>query len=266
MPPPPRQLLESRGTLGGTLPVVLVHGNPETVAIWDEMRTHLDREDVVALSPPGFGAPVPAGFEATTDGYLAWLVEQVEAIDGPVDLVGHDWGGGHVLRLACERPDLVRSWTSDIGGCFDPEYVWHDMAQLWQTAGAGEEAVAQMATTPAADRAARYEGLGMTAAAALSLAEAGGEEMGRCILSLYRSAAQPAMSELGEQLSQAAAKPGLVIIPTEDGFTGGEVLARRSAERAGATVALLEGRGHWWMCEDPAQGAQVLNNFFAGLD
>ena len=31
------------------MPVVLVHGNPETDAIWDELRTHLGRDDVIAL-------------------------------------------------------------------------------------------------------------------------------------------------------------------------------------------------------------------------
>lgn len=248
------------------MPVVLVHGNPETAAIWDELRTHMGRDDVIALSPPGFGAPVPDGFEATSDGYLAWLVGEVGAIDGPVDLVGHDWGGGHVIRLACTRPDLIRSWTSDIAGCFDPEYVWHDAAQAWQTADVGEAAVAGMAAVPPADRATMFQGLGMSPAVARSVAEAVGEEMGRCILSLYRSAAQPAMSKLGAELPKAAAKPGLVIIATEDPYTGGEVLARRSAERAGATVAVLQGRGHWWMCEDPEQGAQVLNGFLSRLD
>ena len=54
--------------------LVLVHGNPETAAIWDPLRAELGRDDVVALSPPGFGAPVPDGFGATSDDYLAWLV------------------------------------------------------------------------------------------------------------------------------------------------------------------------------------------------
>jgi pimeloyl-ACP methyl ester carboxylesterase len=247
------------------MPVVLVHGNPETEAIWDELRTHLGREDVIALSPPGFGAPVPDGFEATSDGYLAWLIEELEAIDGPIDVVGHDWGGGHVMRLAMERPDLIRSWSMDIAGCFDPEYVWHDAAQGWQTPDVGEDAVAGMAGAPVEARTAQFEGLGMSPAVAKNVAEAVDETMGRCILSLYRSAAQPALAEIGKELGKAKAKPGLVIIATEDHYTGGEVLARRSAERAGATVAMLEGRGHWWMCEDPKQGAEMLNGFLAGI-
>ena len=57
---------------------------------------------------------------ATSDDYLAWLVGELEAIDGPIDLVGHDWGGGHVQRLAATRPDLIRSWVTDIAGCRRP--------------------------------------------------------------------------------------------------------------------------------------------------
>jgi pimeloyl-ACP methyl ester carboxylesterase len=243
------------------MPVVLVHGNPETEAIWNDLRPHLARKDVVTLSPPGFGAPVPDGFGATSDDYLAWLVNEVEALEAPVDLVGHDWGGGHVARLACARPELIRSWTIDIAGCFDPDYTWHDRAQVWQTPQAGEADVAGMAAAPLADRAERFQRLGMTAEIAGQVAAAVNEVMGRCILALYRSARQPAMTEWGKALPAAKARPGLVIIATEDHYTGGEVLARRSAERAGAQVAVLEGLGHWWMCQDPKRGAAVLNEF-----
>ena len=245
------------------MPVVFVHGNPETSAIWDELRKHLDSDDVVTLSPPGFGAPVPDGFDTTSDGYLAWLVGELEAMDGPIDLVGHDWGGGHVMRLAMSRPDLLRSWIMDIAGCFDPAYVWHDMAQAWQTPDVGEQAVAEMAAAPVEERAAQFQTLGMSPEVAMNVAEGVNEAMGDCILGLYRSAAQPAMSELGKDLGNARVKPGLVIIATEDHYTGGEQLARRSAERAGAHVAVLEGRGHWWMCEDPKQGADTINGFLA---
>jgi pimeloyl-ACP methyl ester carboxylesterase len=137
--------------------IVFVHGNPETDAIWDAMREQLGRDDVVALSPPGVGAPVPEGFGATSEEYRDWLEDELAKIPGPIDLVGHDWGGGHVMRIAIERPDLIRSWCTDIGGCFDPEYVWHDMAQVWQTEGAGEAAVAQMVGAPVEMRAAQVE-------------------------------------------------------------------------------------------------------------
>jgi pimeloyl-ACP methyl ester carboxylesterase len=244
---------------------VFVHGNPETAAIWGPLFAALDRDDVVALSPPGFGAPVPDGFGGTADEYAGWLEGELEALGAPVDLVGHDWGGGHVVRVAIRRPDLLRSWCTDIAGCFAPDYVWHDAAQLWQTPGAGEAFVENTVATPAADRAGLYESLGMTPEVALSVAEAFDETMGRCILTLYRSAAQPAMATWGEELPAAAARPGLVVVPTEDTYTGGEERARASAARAGAQVEVLDGLGHWWMLQDPQRGAAALARFWGGL-
>jgi len=246
--------------------IVLVHGNPETAAIWDPLRAELGRDDVVALSPPGFGAPAAADFGATADDYVAWLEAELEAIAGPVDLVGHDWGGGHVVRLACRRPDLLRSWCTDIAGCFDPEYVWHDFAQVWQTPGDGEANVEQTLATPVADRAALYESLGMTSEVARQVAQGYDATMGRCILALYRSAAQPAMEAWGQELPAAGQRPGLVVIPADDPFTGGEALARRSATRAGAQIQVLDGLGHWWMVQDPARGARVLADFLSTLE
>ena len=64
---------------------VFVHGNPEVDAIWsllvDELR---DRgiDDIVLLSPPGFGAPVPAGWAGDVAAYRAWLVGELERIGG----------------------------------------------------------------------------------------------------------------------------------------------------------------------------------------
>ncbi len=141
---------------------VLVHGNPETAAIWQPMVAALAHPDVLTLSPPGFGAPVPEGFGATADEYAAWLVSELEKEDAQVDLVGHDWGGGHVVRVGIERPDLIRSWSIDIGGCLAPDYQWHDLAQVWQTPGAGEEAVAGTVSAPVGERASLFESLGMT--------------------------------------------------------------------------------------------------------
>ena len=245
--------------------VVLVQGNPETEAIWDPLRTELGRDDVIALSPPGFGAPVPDGFGATGDEYLDWLARELEQLDGPIDLIGHDWGGGHVVRVAIERPDLIRSWCTDIAGCFNHEYVWHEGAQGWQSPD-GEAIVAGMAATPIADLAGAFAALGMGEAVAEQIAPWVNEAMARCIVPLYRSAAQPVMGQMGDHLGEAAVNPGLVIIASEDHYTGGEGLARQAAERAGAEVVVLEGLGHWWMCEDPGRGAETLRRWLDGLD
>jgi pimeloyl-ACP methyl ester carboxylesterase len=245
--------------------VVLVHGVPETAAVWDllvEELTALGESDVRRLSPPGFGAPVPDGFAATMTGYRDWLIAELETIEGPVDLVGHDWGGGHVLNAAMARPDLMRTWVSDVPGVFDSGYVWHDLAQQWQTSEVGEAVVAGMVGMSVADRNAFLADAGMGPVIGARVAPGVDEAMGRSILTLYRSAAQPAAAKAGEKLEAAAARPGLALLPTDDHFVGDDDMRQRAAARAGARVAVLDGLGHWWMTQNPAHTAELLVDFW----
>ncbi|MFT6432255.1 MAG: pimeloyl-ACP methyl ester carboxylesterase [Candidatus Azotimanducaceae bacterium] len=139
------------------------------------------------------------------------------------------------------------------------------MAQAWQTPNVGEEVVAAMIAAPLADRTAQYAELGMPQDIAAKVAAAGNEEMARCILALYRDTAQPAMRELGSDLSVMREKPGHVIIAELDTYVGTETMARDSAERAGAKVSYLAGVGHWWMLQNPETGAAALNAFWDSL-
>jgi pimeloyl-ACP methyl ester carboxylesterase len=136
---------------------------------------------------------------------------------------------------------------------------------LWQTAGAGEQWVSDTLAQPREDRIALLQSVGVTGDAAATFTDALDEEMGRCILALYRSAAQPAMQEWGRDAEAAADRPGLVLAPADDPFTGGTDMARETAERMGARFERLDGLGHWWMLEDPARGARALEAFWAPL-
>lgn len=246
---------------------IFVHGNPETSVIWEPLLQRLGRSDVETLSPPGFGSALPDGFGATVDDYADWLAGELETRDEPVDLVGHDWGAGHVTRVVLGRPELVRSWAIDLIGCYAPDYVWHDMARVWRTPGEGEKAMADLVGMPDEQRASLYESLGMTPPElAAQVAAATDDTMASCVLALYRSATHPAMVALGDRLTRAAVRPGLVLLPTADPYTGGEERARWGAARAGARMELLPGLGHWWMMQDPAAGARALESFWAGLD
>lgn len=129
----------------------------------------------------------------------------------------------------------------------------------------GEATLAMAVGAPMSMRVEQFQKLGMGAASEAVAAGMNGD-MTRCILALYRSAKQPAMRNWGASLEQASARPGLVIAAEKDAYVGGSVLAKRSAERCGARFVELTGRGHWWMCEDPAEGARVLAEFFASLD
>jgi pimeloyl-ACP methyl ester carboxylesterase len=241
---------------------VLVHGVPETPAVWDGLLAVLDRPDAIALSLPGFDSARPAGFGATMDEYAAWLATQLERFGDPVDLVGHDWGGGFVVRLVSTRPELVRSWVTDAAGIGDVEFEWHDFAKIWQTPQAGEDFWNQQLATPAGERASVFTMFGVPDEPALDLASRINRSMADCILDLYRSAVT-----VGRQWGPdfaAIPAPGLVIIPGEDPFLSA-ASATRAAARAGARTAALDGLGHWWMLQDPARAAVVLREFWATL-
>ncbi len=245
----------------------LIHGVPETPAIWDNLRGALDLPEVVALRLPGFGCALPDGFDATKEAYVEWLAVELErlAAEGgaPVDVLGHDWGGGFVVRIVSTRPDLVRSWVTDAAGMGSGSFEWHALAKIWQTPGAGEEFFAAQAAQPVENVAAVYESLGIPATDAMSLAAGADETMARAILALYRSAV-----DVGEEWTpdfRDIPRPGLVLSASADPF-GAAHRSEAGAERAGARTAVLEGLGHWWMLQSPETVAPVLKEFWASLD
>jgi pimeloyl-ACP methyl ester carboxylesterase len=255
------------GALVSRTPLVLVHGNPESAAIWGPLIGELDRADAVVLSPPGFGVPAPRGFDPSVTAYRDWLAFQLKLFGAPVDLVGHDWGGIHVAVLAMSRPDLVRSWASDALGVFAPDYAWHALAQVWQQEGPGEASVQELWGGDLQQRLAVTSSLGMTGRMAERVAAGMDPEMGRAVLALLRSARQPAMADAGRLLPSAARRPGLAVLAVDDVERASGTLEQHewAARQAGATIARLEGVGHWWPEESPAPVAEALTAFWAGL-
>ncbi|MBU3689269.1 MAG: alpha/beta hydrolase [Acidimicrobiales bacterium mtb01] len=249
--------------------VVLVHGNPETSAIWTPLVEALSARgasDVIRLTPPGFGSRCPEGWSASQVDYRSWLVAEIESIGRPVHIVGHDWGAGHVYGAISVRPELFASWAADCGGLIHPDYEWHDAAQGWQTPDVGEEMVAGLVSLPVADKTAAFAALGMTESIAAEVASWVDDTMGRCILALYRSAAQPAMRELGDRLASRPPGRGAVIVPTADPYPGTPAMAREVASRLGATTIELADRGHWWMIEAPEAAAAALVAFWKEIE
>lgn len=223
--------------------------------LWDDVRAVLLRKDVIAPSMPGFGTPAPAGFQATKEAYLAWLIAEVENVGQPVDIVGHDWGSLLVQRLVSVRPDLVRTWTAG-GAPLDPEYVWHDTAKIWQTPGAGEQLM-QAFTPKAMTGALSAQGLDPEYARAVS--EKIDDTMKTCILALYRSA-----TRIGEDWPPLSAPcpPGLVLWGADDPYCAVD-FGRRLAERTAAKYVPFEGCGHWWPHQRAAEVAALLNEHWA---
>ena len=241
--------------------IVFLHGVPETAVIWDKVRRTITGESV-ALGLPGFGNPRPEGFEATKDAYVDWLLGQLDAIDGPIDLVGHDWGAILTYRVAAAHGDRLRSWAADCGNLVHPDYEWHDFAKVWQTPGEGEAFIeAQDAQSPE-ERAAGFELFGLAPADALEMATGADLTMGRCTLELYRSATPNPYHHWGPWSPTVA--PGLVLHATEDPFSD-EALAAQAAAQLGAGFEPIPGAGHFWPYQQPEAGAAVLEAFWRGL-
>lgn len=247
---------------------VFVHGNPETTEVWDALIVELADQgvdDVVRLSPPGFGAAIPDGFGCTVLEYRDWLIGELEklrkASHDPIDIVGHDWGAGHLYAVAAERGDLLRSWVADCSGIIHPDYVWHETARIWQAPDDGERHIEEYVKLTGADFAANS---GVPESYAHTMAANIDDQMGRAILAVYRSAQQPVMRELGERLARAPRRPALIVHATRDEYTHPE-FTDAVAHRVGADVLTLEGSGHWWMVERAADAATGLTAFWSEL-
>lgn len=245
---------------------VLVHGVLETGQVWDGVRPLLGVESV-AVGLPGLAGARPAGFAATKDDYAEWLAEAVGRLDGPVDLVGHDWGALLVLRVASASAVRLRSWAVDAANLLHPDYIWHRLARTWQTPGAGEDwmASAREAGPGMPDStAARLIMLGVPRAQAHAMGAAHDETMSRSILDLYRSAVPNASADWGPAAARPTGAPGLVLLPSADPFND-EAMSREVAARLGARTERLDGLGHCWMAEDPATAAAALRRFWSSL-
>jgi pimeloyl-ACP methyl ester carboxylesterase len=238
------------------MPAVLLHGVPDTHRMWNAVRSHLTRTDVRTPSLPGFGCPIPTGFDASKEAYVDWLVGEIEQIGEPVDLVGHDWGALLVQRVVSLRPDLIRTWACGDGPA-DRDYVWHDAAQQFQTPGLGEQIVAMMnvETFPPA-----LVGLGIPLEAAQDTASRVDDTMRDCILRLYRSAVR--VGEEWQPGVERITRPALILWSANDPFVSLE-FGKRLASRVRGELVVFEGCGHWWPYERPAEVAAALERFWA---
>jgi pimeloyl-ACP methyl ester carboxylesterase len=237
---------------------ILVHGMPTTSRLWDGVIEHLDgSRRIVALDLPGFAEPPPTGWIGTKENYVSWLLEQVEAIsaaDGPVHLVGHDWGCLLSCRVASLRPDLLRSFTFG-NGPIDEYWPLHALWTVWNVPGGGERWMDELDVDAFAD--AMLSG-GMTEAMVRALTWR--HKWNRDItLTLYRSAVNVGR-EWGPDLPKIVV-PSMALWGQRDLIVPIE-MGRRMAAKMGAEVVGLNA-SHFWPAELPAEAAREFQRHWA---
>jgi len=92
--------------------VVLLHSTGASGSQWRRLAAELgDRFRVVAPDLCGYGGSGPwkGKGEISLAAEAALVAALIERLDQPVHLVGHSFGGAVALRLAQERPELLKS-------------------------------------------------------------------------------------------------------------------------------------------------------------
>jgi 2-succinyl-6-hydroxy-2,4-cyclohexadiene-1-carboxylate synthase len=233
--------------------VVLVHGFTQTLAAWGPVAERLRRWEVVRVDLPGHGrsAGVRVGFEEAAG--------LVGAAAGVGAYVGYSLGGRVCLRLALDRPDLVRALVlvgASPGIADAGERAARRAADERLAAEVERDGVAAFldrwlagplfATLPA-EAAGRAERLANTA-----------EGLAYALRRLGTGAQEPLWDRLG------GLRPPVLLVAGERDpkFTG---LARRMAAAIGpsARVAIVPGAGHAVHLERPAATAALLAEFLA---
>jgi pimeloyl-ACP methyl ester carboxylesterase len=132
---------------GAGPPVLLLHGNPDSGVMWDNIASRLGASfRCVAPDLPGFGhSEVPDGYAPSLDGMATFVEQFLNAADvpRPLDVIAHDFGGPFAFAWAVKHPDAVRRMVT-MNTVFFSDYTWHFWARVWRTPVLGEIAMAAM--------------------------------------------------------------------------------------------------------------------------
>lgn len=131
-------------------PVLFLHGVPDSLHTWEPLISGLKASfRCVAPDLHGLGGSrAPRDFDLSLTARAEWLDGLLEelALEGPVDLVCHDFGGPTALAWAVKNPERVRRLVV-MATCFHREWRWHRLGRLYRTPILGKVA-ASMQTAP----------------------------------------------------------------------------------------------------------------------
>lgn len=242
-------------------PILFIHGNPDSADLWSGVIAHLgDRRRSIAFDLPGFArSEASDDFDYTLKGqsnFVASLLSAL-AIDEPVHLVCHDFGGTFALSYLSDFPEKVRSIVIS-NTAFFSDYRWHFWARVWRTPILGEIAMALPMGRSAFRNAMRKGSKRLTDEQIDIVHDRLTPRVKRNVLRLYRSV-NPASFPDWEARFEAAAKrvPALVLWGNGDPYISDAYAERFFARR----VVHFPEAGHWLPAVEPASFAREMTAF-----
>jgi len=246
--------------------VLLLHGFPDSLRLWDAVapRLHAAGLRTVAVDQRGFGeSDAPVGrHHYGIDGLVGDLVHllRVLGLDGPVHVMGHDWGAVVAWCLAMSRPELVRSAVAiSVGhpreyalagleqkrkGLYTVGWQFPVLAERWLRASDWARLRHWLRQHPDPDSCLR------------DLARPGRLTAG---LNWYRANLLPAVTRTWPDCRV----PVLGIWGSEDHCLAEDQMARSGRRMAAPwTYERIEGAGHWLPLEQPERIARLATDWF----
>jgi haloalkane dehalogenase len=246
----------------GHLPVLCVHGWPQSSYMWRHLLSDLAAAGrrAVALDLAGFGdsPPDPPGtYERRVEALERFRREL--GLDRVV-LAVHDTGGLIGLRWACDHPDAVGGLVITNTGFF-PGHDWIEIAQTMRTPIQGEALVDSLSREAFATL--LEEASDAFDERALDEYWKAFSTVGnrRAMLELYRSfdldnELQPYQGKLA-----ALEVPTLVLWGSQDEYIPLDFASRFAREIPGSRLVLLEGVRHFLFDDEPERCADEVISF-----
>ena len=236
--------------------VALVHGFTQTSASWGPVAERLARWfEVVPVDLPGHG-----GSGAVRVGF-AEAAGLVGKAGGPAAYLGYSLGGRLCLRLALDRPDLVRALVliggspgiADAGGRAERRAADERLARRIERDGVAafldDWLAGPLFATLPEEAAGREERLANTA-----------EGLASALRRLGTGAQEPLWDRLGQ-----LRPPALLVAGERDPKFARIAMEMAAAVGPAAQVALVPGAGHAAHLERPAAAAALIEEFLARL-
>lgn len=243
-------------------PVLFLHGNPDSADLWQDVIARLqNRYRCIAIDLPGFGrSKAPRAFDVSIENlgrFIDGVVESV-GVNGPINLVAHDFGGAFAIAFASAHPNKVRRLVAINYPFFVGNYKWHSWARIWRTPLVGELSMVTL-TWPAFRWLLKQASKKLTDEQIRRTYSLVTSESKRIMLRLYRAIGPEEFRKWEPRMLEATAKvPTLVLWGQHDPYVPEWVADKFGARR----VARFEESGHWPPAEVPELVSAELVNFF----